>query len=125
LYERLPQAGVARVAGILPNGDVPEFGAVLGTRPYGNESAEQPNSEARNAVSRDGSHIIFSAFTSAGSEGVRDLFARIDGDHTVAISESQRSTAGAAATLPALFQDANAKHVEQPVGRRQHGWSSS
>ncbi len=107
LYERLPATRETRVVSVLPDGRVAPFGAVLGSQPYSSEAAERPNSQARNAVSRDGSHIVFSAFSSANFDDPRDLYARIDGDHTVNISESQRTPAGTAATRPTLFQEAN------------------
>ncbi len=83
LYEGVD--GETRVVGVLPNSELADSGAVLGSGRVGLGS--------RNAVSADGSRIVFTTATE-GPEGVTppgQIYVRIDGTSTVFASGSQKA----------------------------------
>jgi hypothetical protein len=86
LYEST--AGQVRLVGILPDGAIPTGGATAGA---GIEASGENASELRNAVSRDGSDVLFEAAADGGvpdeqQKGDTELYDRIDGSSTVEVS---------------------------------------
>ena len=81
LYEYVGTGnGRPRLVGV-QNGSstlISDCGTALGSLPEG---------DAYNAVSTDGSTVFFSAAACAGSPAVGELYARIDGERTLALSE--------------------------------------
>jgi hypothetical protein len=99
LYEGV--SGETRVVGVLPNGDLADSGTVLGSGRVGLGS--------RNAVSADGSRIVFTTATEAlgGVTPPGQIYVRIDGASTVFVSGSQKDGDNPAApTPPAIFSGA-------------------
>jgi hypothetical protein len=99
LYEGVN--GQTRVVGVLPNGDLADSGAVLGSGRVGLGT--------RNAVSADGSRIVFTTANEA-FEGVTppgQIYVRIDGTSTAFVSGSQKTGDDPdAPTPPAIFSGA-------------------
>jgi hypothetical protein len=68
-----------------------------------------------NAVSRDGATVFFTSVACGGKPPVNELYARIEGEHTVAISEPSKQDCTACETFeaepskrsPAIFQGAS------------------
>lgn len=86
LYESV--AGQVRLVGILPDGAIPAGGATAGA---GIEASGENAGELRNAISQDGSDILFEAAADGGApdeqqRGDTELYDRIDGSSTVEIS---------------------------------------
>lgn len=99
LYEGVD--GQTRVVGVLPNGDLADSGAVLGSGRAG--------LGARNAVSADGSRIVFTTSTEplGGVTPPGQIHVRIDGASTVFVSGSQKAGDDPdAPTAPAIFAGA-------------------
>jgi hypothetical protein len=98
LYEGVN--GEVRVVGVLPNGDLADSGAVLGSGRVGLGT--------RDAVSADGSRIVFTTATEAfGITPPGLIHVRIDGTSTVFVSGSQRAGDDPTApTPPATYSGA-------------------
>lgn len=85
LYEVV--GGQLRAVGILPDGSVPVGGAYYASDKTGDGNGISFTTFG-NAVSQDGSHIVFHSSDTAGTVP-RQLFDRIDGQRTVLVSQSQ------------------------------------
>ncbi|MDW5598530.1 hypothetical protein VSS74_29485 [Conexibacter stalactiti] len=85
LYEWVD--GTVRAVGVLPNGTF-----AVGAQAAGKDHVD--NAVRHRQVSADGSHVYFTS--NAG--GKRELYVRIDGSRTVAVSASQRTPVDPAAT---------------------------
>jgi hypothetical protein len=101
LYENVN--GEVRLVGILPDGTPAPNGARAGfVLTAGGSSLASGGLGGgvytQDAMSRDGSRIFWTDF------GTNQIYARLDGDRTVAVSASQRSTPDT--TQPATFQGA-------------------
>lgn len=98
LYEGVN--GQTRVVGVLPNGDLADSGAVLGSGRVGLGT--------RNAVSADGSRIVFTTAEAFG--GVTppgQIYVRIDGTSTAFVSGSKKAGDDPdAPTPPVIFSGA-------------------
>ncbi len=86
LYESI--AGQVRLVGILPDGTIPAAGATAGA---GSFSGGVGSGELRNAISQDGSDVLFEATADGGVPdeqqlGDTELYDRIDGSSTVEVS---------------------------------------
>lgn len=79
--------GTVRAVGVLPNGSF-----AVGAQSAGKDHID--NAVRHRQVSADGSHVYFTS--NAG--GKRELYVRIDGSRTVAVSASQRTPVDPAAT---------------------------
>jgi hypothetical protein len=99
LYEGVN--GETRVVGVLPNGDLADSGTVLGSGRVGLGT--------RNAVSADGSRIVFTTASEAfeGLTPAGQIYVRIDGTSTAFVSGSQKAGDDPdAPTPPAIFSGA-------------------
>jgi hypothetical protein len=86
LYESA--AGQLRLVGILPDGKIPAGGATAGA---GIEASGEHAGDLRNAISQDGSDVLFEAKADGGSpdpqqQGDTELYDRIDGSQTIEVS---------------------------------------
>jgi len=80
LYEGVD--GEVRVVGVLPNGEVAESGVLLGSG--------RPGLGRRNAISADGSRIVFTTAQPLSNAAPGQIYVRIDGTETVRVSVSQK-----------------------------------
>jgi hypothetical protein len=86
LYESV--AGQVRLVEILPDGAIPAGGATAGA---GIKASGEDAGELRNAISQDGSDVLFEAAADGGApdeqqQGDTELYDRIDGSSTLEIS---------------------------------------
>jgi hypothetical protein len=116
LYEAV--AGQVRLVGILPDGAIPAGGATGGA---GIKASGVDAGELRNAISQDGSHVLFEAAADGGAPddqqlGDTELYDRIDGSSTVEVSAPApgaqpskcETKAGVCSARPAQFWAASA-----------------
>jgi hypothetical protein len=116
LYEST--AGQVRLVGILPDGTVPAGGATAGA---GIEASGENAGELRNAISQDGSHVLFEAVADGGvpdeqQKGDIELYDRTGDSSTVEVSapapgaqlSSCETEAGVCSPQPAQFWAASA-----------------
>lgn len=93
--------GVVRPAGVLPDGTVPPSGVLpAGYQVASDSRSSQSQLTLRNAVSRDGRRLFFTAVI----DGVRQLYVREDGARTRLLSHALGSpTTPAASGIAGLF----------------------
>jgi hypothetical protein len=116
LYESA--AGQVRLVGVLPDGAIPADGATAGA---GIKASGVDAGELRNAISQDGSRVLFEAAADGGAPdeqqlGDTELYDRIDGSSTVEISAPAvgaqpskcETKAGVCSPQPARFWAASA-----------------
>ncbi|HEY2766965.1 MAG TPA: hypothetical protein VGI76_01835 [Solirubrobacteraceae bacterium] len=109
--------GVVSLVGVLPDGE-PAAASVAGDGAGGGPGEYENLEEGRNAISSDGSRVIFegaplSPEGVSGASGTSgNLYMRIDGTETVQLNVSERSEPDPRGPLPATFAAANADDSE-------------
>ncbi len=121
-YEALPgQSREVRLVGVLPDGAIPAEGSMPGAGlednhvvHYSAGASRDESSDIRNAISADGSHVVFSAKADGGipdsaQVGLTELYDRVRGSATTEISApAQGATPANPTAEPAQFWRASA-----------------